>query len=144
MIDDLADFLARYHQAARRFARADPEGVKEIYSQREDAVLANPFGPAVVGWDAVRPGLEFASSRLQDGDVPGFEVLARYESGDVVVLHTLEHWQARVPGRPGVEPFVLRATSLLRRENGVWRLVLRHADPIDTADASGPMRGKTT
>ena len=142
MIDDLADFLARYHQAARRFARADPEGVKEIYSQREDAVLANPFGPAVVGWDAVRPGLEFASSRLQDGDVPGFEVLARYESGNVVVLHTLEHWQARVPGRPDVEPFDLRATSLLRRENGAWRIVLRHADPIATPDASGPMRGK--
>jgi hypothetical protein len=68
----------------RRFARADPEGVKAIYSRADDVLLANPFGPAVVGWDAVGPGLEFASSRLQDGDVSRFEVLARYESGDTV------------------------------------------------------------
>jgi hypothetical protein len=39
-------------------------------------------------------------------------------------------------------PFQLRATSVLRRENGVWRIVLRHADPIATADASRPMRGR--
>jgi hypothetical protein len=30
----------------------------------------------------------------------------------------------------------------LRREDGGWRIVLRHADPIATADASGPMRGR--
>jgi len=142
MTDDLAAFLECYHQAARRFARADPDGVKEIYSHADDVALANPFGPAVVGWDAVGAGLDFASSRLQDGDVPGFEVVARYESGDLAVLHTLEQWQARIPGRPDVEPFSLRATTLLRRENGSWRIVLRHADPIATRDTSGPLRGR--
>jgi ketosteroid isomerase-like protein len=141
MDEGLSAFLEQYHDAARRFARADPEGVKAIFSRGDDAVLANPFGPAVVGWDAVRPGLEFASSNLQDGDVLRFEVLARYESGDMVVVHTLEDWRARVPGRPEVEPFRLRATSVLRRENGGWRIALRHADPIATADARGPMRG---
>jgi ketosteroid isomerase-like protein len=142
MADGLSAFLEQYHEAARRFARADPEGVKALYSHADDVVLANPFGPAVVGWDAVGPGLEFASARLQDGDVSRFEVLARYESPDMVVVHTLEDWRARIPGRPDIEPFQLRATSVLRRENGVWRIVLRHADPIATADASGPMRGR--
>ncbi len=142
MVDDLSTFLERYHEAARRFARADPAGVKEIYSRADDVALANPFGPAVVGWNAVGPGLESASSRLLDGDVPGFEVLAQYDNGDLVVLHTLEHWQARVAGRQDVEPFDLRATSVLRREEGQWRIVLRHADPIATPDAQGPMRGR--
>lgn len=141
MDDKMSAFLQQYHDAARRFARADPEGVKAIFSRADDTVLANPFGPAIVGWDAVGPGLEFASSHLQDGDVPGFQVLARYESGDMVVLHTLEDWRARVPGRPDTEPFQLRATSVLRRENGDWRIILRHADPIATTDAAGPMRG---
>jgi ketosteroid isomerase-like protein len=63
------------------------------------------------------------------------------ENGDMVVRHTLEHWEARIPGRTDVEPFDLRATSVLRREPDGWRLVLRHADPIASADASGPMRG---
>lgn len=142
MTEELAAFLERYHEAARRFAHADPQGVKDIYSRADDVVLANPFGPAVLGWESVRAGLEFASSRLQDGDVPGFVVLARYENGDMVVLHTLEHWEARIPGRADVEPFELRATSVLRREQDGWRVVLRHADPIASTDASGPMRGR--
>jgi ketosteroid isomerase-like protein len=141
-MDDLTEFTQRYHEAARRFARADPNGVKDLYSRQDDVVLANPFGPAVVGWAAVGPRLEFASSRLQNGDVPVFEVLASYRSGELVVLHTLEDWQAQVPGRPEVEPFHLRATSVLRREDGVWRLVLRHADPIASADDMGPMRDR--
>lgn len=120
MDDDLSSLLECYHQSARRFAGADPAGVKDIYSRAHDVVLANPFGPAVVGWEEVGPGLEFASSRLLDGDVPGFEVLAQYDSGDLVVLHTLEHWAARIAGRQDVEPFDLRATSVLRREDGQW------------------------
>jgi ketosteroid isomerase-like protein len=142
MDDGLSDFLQRYHEAARRFARADPDGIKDLYSQADDVLLANPFGPAVIGWGAVGPALDFASSRFQDGDVPGFEVLARYEGEGVVVVHTREQWRARVSDRPEVEPFVLRATTVVRREHDGWRIVLRHADPIATADDSGPMRGR--
>jgi len=50
MTDDLPGFIERYHEAARRFARADPNGVKDLYSRQDDVVLANPFGPAVMGW----------------------------------------------------------------------------------------------
>jgi hypothetical protein len=40
--------------------------------------------------------------------------------------------------RPGdcssVEPFDLRVTTTFRRENGEWKIVDRHADPISTDD----------
>ncbi|MGH3459483.1 YybH family protein [Aeromicrobium sp.] len=142
MADQLPAFLERYHEATRLFARGDPENVKAIYSHADDVVLANPFGPASVGWDAVSPALDFASSRFQDGNVDPFEVLARFDYGEMVVVHALEDWRARVADRPDLEPFRLRVTTVLRREDGGWRIVLRHADPIATADASGPMRGR--
>ena len=66
MADEVSEFLEQYHQAAQRFARGDPEGIKALYSQADDVVLANPFGPAVVGWDAVRPALDFAASRFSE------------------------------------------------------------------------------
>ena len=108
----------------------------------DDVVLANPFGPAVVGWDAVQPALDYAASRFEDGETAAFDVLARQDYADTVVVHAIEDWRARVGGRPEVEPFRLRVTSILRQEDGDWRMVLRHADPIATADDSGPMRGR--
>jgi ketosteroid isomerase-like protein len=36
-------------------------------------------------------------------------------------------------GRNDHTPVALRVTSIFRRENGAWRLVHRHADPITSA-----------
>jgi ketosteroid isomerase-like protein len=142
MADEVSEFLEQYHRAAQRFARGDPEGIKALYSRADDVVLANPFGPAVVGWDAVRPALDFAASRFSDGDAAAFDLLVRQDYAETVVVHAIEDWRARVGDRPEVEPFRLRVTSIMRREDGAWRMVLRHADPIATADDSGPMRAR--
>jgi ketosteroid isomerase-like protein len=138
--DDLAAVIERYHAAARTFAGGDAGPIKELFSRAEDVMIANPFGPAVVGWPATSDRLDFAVSRMHDGDVSRFEELVRYASSDLVVLHETEHWRARVADRSDVEPFVLRVTTTLRREDGRWRIVQRHADPIATIDPHGPLR----
>jgi ketosteroid isomerase-like protein len=138
--DDLAAVIERYHAAARTFARGEAGPIKDLFSRGGDVMLANPFGPAVVGWPATSDRLDFAVSRMHDGDVSRFEELARYASGDLVVLHETEYWRARVADRADVEPFVLRVTTTFRREEGRWRIVHRHADPIATVDSHGPLR----
>jgi hypothetical protein len=45
MADGLSAFLEQYHEAARRFARADPEGVKALYSHADDVVLQTRSAP---------------------------------------------------------------------------------------------------
>jgi hypothetical protein len=43
---DLETSVDRYHDAADALARGQPEGVKAIYSHRDDVTVANPFvGP---------------------------------------------------------------------------------------------------
>lgn len=103
MTDDFASALERYHAALRAFARGDASVIKKDFSQADDIVLANPFGPAAVGWAAASEWMDFASSRFRDGDVPQFEELTRQSSGDLVVLHETEHWQARVGDGSKVE-----------------------------------------
>jgi hypothetical protein len=39
-------------------------------------------------------------------------------------------------GRAEAAPFTLRVSSIYRCEEGDWRIVLRHADPIVTARPS--------
>src|SRR5512143_3799741 len=129
-----------YHLAARAFAKGDPEAVKGIFSHRDDVILANPFGPAVRGWKQVAEALDHASSRFRDGDVTGFESVAKYIGSDLASVHERERWQAKVSGRDEVTPFELRVTTTFRREDGLWRIVHRHADPIATPHPDGPLR----
>lgn len=140
MTETLDEFILRYHQACVPFSRGDPAPMKELFSRADDVVLANPFGPSVLGWAAASDRLDFASSRFHDGDVTRFNEIVRYTSGDLAVLHETEYWQSRVADRSEVEPWVLRVTTTFRRDNGDWRIVHRHADPIASLDPHGPLR----
>jgi hypothetical protein len=67
----LDEFLDRYHRAADAVSRGDPEPVKGLYSEAADVTLANPFGPARRGREAVMGALDYASSPMSDGQWQG-------------------------------------------------------------------------
>ena len=138
---DIEQVIERYHGTLGEFSRGAPGGVKALYSRADDITLANPFGPAVRGWPKVSAALDYASSRFRDGDVTVAEQIALYATDALATMLEVEHWRARVGDRAEVEPWVLRVSSTFRREGDGWRLVHRHADPIATADAEGPLRG---
>ena len=48
----------------------------------------------------------------------------------------VERFEAKVGGREDITPFALRATMIFRPEDGVWKVVHRHADPITRAQAA--------
>jgi hypothetical protein len=58
----LDELLDRYHRATDAFSRGDPDPVKELYSAADDITLANPFGPARRGREAVMAALEYGST----------------------------------------------------------------------------------
>lgn len=127
MSQALEEAIQHYHEAADEFSRGNPAPVKELLSTSDDVTLANPFGPAVRGLPEVSDALDFASSRFRHGGVERFETLAKY-------------WTAKVGGADERTPFILRVSTTLRRETDGWRLAHRHADPIATPDAAGPLR----
>jgi len=138
---DWAEVYEQFDSAADEFAKGNPEGVKALYSHQDDATLANPFGPAVRGWDEVSRMLDYASSRFHDGEFLGAERIAEYVTDELTCMLDVEHWRSRVDDRERVEAFDLRVTTILRREDDGWKIVHRHADPISTLDPRGPMRG---
>src|SRR5215204_1572231 len=104
-----------------------------MYSHREDVSLANPFGPPVRGWEQAAQTMERAASRYRDGEIVGFENVAKYVTAELAYIVEVERFKAKVGGREEISPVVLRVTSILRPEEGTWNVVHRHADPITTA-----------
>ncbi len=133
---DLDDFVDQYHQALDEFFRGDPEPAKRLYSRGEDASLANPFGPVAVGWEQVEETMERAAANYRDGGATRFETLARYVTSDLAYLVELERFEAKVGREERMASGVLRVTSVFRPEDGAWKIVHRHADPITAPRAA--------
>lgn len=129
----LAAFIEEAHQALDAFLQGDPAPLQELFSQRDDVTLANPFGPAQRGWPHARDTMARAAANYRDGRAVGFETIAEYITPELVCIHELEQFEGKVGGSDETTQFSLRCTSVLRLEDGRWRIVLRHADPISAA-----------
>jgi hypothetical protein len=78
----------------------------------------NRYGaPGVVrGWDGIAKTTEHAASLRRDGRAAGFEIVAKNVTPELAYVVQLEHMESKVGAR----------------EDGTWKVVHRHADPITT------------
>ncbi len=130
---DVNALIERYHQALDEFIKGNPEPVKNLFSHQQDATLANPYGPPVRGWKPVAKSLEHAASLRRDGKIISIEVISKYVTPALAYVVEIERAQARVGNREEITPYALRVTMIFRPEDGTWKVVHRHADPITTA-----------
>lgn len=133
MPSDFDSTLELSHLALGEFVTGNPEPLKELYSHREDVSLANPFGPPVRGWKAAAETMERAAANYREGDVTSFEEVARYLTPELGYIMEIERYKVRVGGAKDRVSVVLRVTSIYRPEDGTWKIMHRHADPIVSA-----------
>jgi ketosteroid isomerase-like protein len=126
--NDVDELIERYQLGLGDFMKGDPEPVKELFSHREDVTLANPLGPPAHGWDEVGATIEHA----RDGRFVGVEIVEKRVTPEFAYTLWLEHAEGKAGGREDVAPATLRVTMIYRPEEGGWKVVHRHADPITT------------
>jgi ketosteroid isomerase-like protein len=119
----------QHHAALAEFMRANTEPFKDLYSRREDATLANPFGGVARGWNEVPDRLDRAASYYEDGELVSIETIESDHAADLGYSIEIERVRARIGGRTTFDEVALRTTSIFRREGSDWKLVHRHADP---------------
>jgi ketosteroid isomerase-like protein len=129
---DLDQAIELNHLSIDQFTKGTSKPLEALYSRSDDVTLGNPFGPFVRGFDQVARTMERAAEHYRDGHAVGFDLIARYESPDLACIVEVERVEARMGGADEPSPVALRVTTLYRREDGAWRIVHRHADPITT------------
>lgn len=136
--------LDDYHKAGLRLTNGDPDGYKTLYSRRDDVSLANPFGPPARGWNEVSATLDRAAANYRDCEIVGFDNVATVVGGELAYIVEIESYRARVGGAEEPVPVSVRVTTIFRRENEVWAVVHRHADPITTPHPPESVIGRST
>jgi ketosteroid isomerase-like protein len=133
------DFLASFEEGTRRFMNGDTTLWKENVSHRSDAMIMGAWGAYEKGWPEVSARYDWAGARFRDsGASLEVEYLTSFVSGELAYTTEIERAHVQLVGQDRPAPMALRVTHVFRKEDGAWKLVLRHADPlvVKTAPAS--------
>lgn len=131
--DDKAAVLAAHkawYVSLNAMLEGDPKPFAEIYSHSNDVSYMSAEGGLRVGWDATWRDWQTQAKLARGGHVEEVEnhIIVH---GDMAVIQSVEKGVVNNAQGVGVEQEV-RETSVLRREDGKWRIVAHHADAFPT------------
>jgi ketosteroid isomerase-like protein len=122
--------LDEYHRAGVQLINGNPDVYKVLRSRRDDATLANPFGPRARGWKDVSLTLDRAAANYAGGEAVKFENVSPVVGEDSPTSLRLRPIARACVGPTNPSPVSVRVTTVFRREDATWKVVHRHADPI--------------
>jgi ketosteroid isomerase-like protein len=135
-VDDLDEVIEQFDLAQGEVVKGNPEPAMKLWSHQEYVTLNNPLAPPAHGWDEVAEVTQRAVSQFRDGEMVGFEIIEKHVTPELAYIVRVERARAKVGGREDIAPITLRVTMIFRPEDGEWKIVHRHADPITTPQSA--------
>jgi ketosteroid isomerase-like protein len=122
----LATMGPRITDAEIALHNGDSEPRSAMWSSAEPLTL---FGAAISGrgWGEIGPIFDTLGQQFSGCLSYQNQIVAAEASGDLAYTVALEHTTASVNGAEP-RPYVLRVTTIFRREDGEWKVVHRHAN----------------
>jgi ketosteroid isomerase-like protein len=130
----LADVADRYQDAERALHNGDPAPRMALWSRADPLTLYGADKNAQ-GWPEIEPVFRWLGHTFTHCTAYRNEIVAAEARGDLAYLVAREHIAVSVQGAP--QDFLLRVTTIFRREDGEWKIVHRHGDPATPSPLLG-------
>ena len=128
---DRDDFLAwvksALYEAEVALHNGDANPRRALWSRNEPVSILGALRDAY-GLEEVEDTFRFLESNFSDCTSYRFELRAFDVVGDLAYTAGWEHTSVSMAGQP--RSYILRATQVYRREDGVWKVAHRHADTV--------------
>jgi len=136
-VDDVDNLIEQFNLAQGEFVKGNSKPMNDLFSHREDVTLNKPLSPPAHGWEQVASTMERAASQFRDGEIVGYETIEKHVTPEFAYVVRVERAKAKVGGEEDIfAPIALRVTMIFRPEEGDWKILHRHADPITTSQAA--------
>ena len=120
--------LAQQTRAEEVFVtNGDPGPRLDLWSKNDPVTLFGAMGMSQSGRDKLSETFTWVASRFSDVSDFHFDVELVGVEGDMAYTLGFERFNGSIASRP-VEPVLVRVTHIYWRENGIWKIVHRHAD----------------
>ena len=144
IMSDLDDFLSavlpRQRHADTQLHNGNAEPRKTLWSH-QDPVTVQGAAKTANGWPQVESLFDWLASNFSNCVSYELDVMAAGVSCDLGYVVGSEHTTASVGGEAPV-PYALRVTLIFRREDGEWKEVHRHADPMPGVQSTSEQLGR--
>jgi ketosteroid isomerase-like protein len=129
--DFLAATMPRLTEAEIALHNGDPGPRIAMWSRTDPLTL---FGAAVSArsWAEIGPTFNWLGTTFSHCTSYNNEIIAAEASGNLAYIVALEHTTASINGA-APKPYVLRVTTIFRREDEEWKIVHRHGDALASA-----------
>jgi ketosteroid isomerase-like protein len=127
--------LDQYREALNEFVKGNSKPFTSMISHEDDVTLYNPWVPVARGWNQVEQAADFGATKFREGRVISFENLTKVVTDKIAYVVGTEQYETKVGGEEEPSRVALRVTSIFRREEGTWKVVHRHADPLRSGRA---------
>ena len=119
---------AQFYAALNKLFTGDVSSMTEVWSHADDVTYMGPTGGYDHGWAAVSKDWQGQAALKLGGRVEPADV--RVIVGRTVAVVTDSEVGENTNAQGKIEQVRLRATNSYRMENGVWKMVGHHTDPL--------------
>jgi ketosteroid isomerase-like protein len=128
----LARAIALHRDALNEFVKGNTARWKQHCSHQDDVTIVGAWGGFEKGWAAeVEKRYDWAARRFI-GSERGVELenISLVATPELAYSVDIERARVRVGGNDHLAAMALRVTTIFRLEDGDWKMVHRHADPL--------------
>ena len=123
-------FMRQREAASRAFVNGDSAPLERVATQVSPATIFGPRGDCVQGAENVNAANAGGAKMFETGGESSFEIQQMASDGDIAFWAGIQRSTVRMHGKTKAIAMDLRVTEAFRREEGEWKLVHRHADPL--------------
>ena len=127
MSSTIEEATESFYSALNAVLGGDVEPMLGLWSHADDITYMSPFGEILVGWDAVSASWRGQADQRFGGEVQP-EAVHHFASDTLGFVVGFERGSVEIDGQTA--PVNIRATSMYRVEDGSWKMIGHHTDPL--------------
>ena len=129
-LHDFKQFLKEREKVGAAYINGDAEPLAGIVTHKSPATFFAPRGGFKEGAKEVASTYASDANSYEVGGEGEFEILHADANNGLAYWVGFQRATAHIKGKAEPVTFNLRVTEVFRREDGEWKMIHRHADPL--------------